>query len=1007
MNLQEYNAHKRVLYERLAKTVRDIINAAIKGKGYHLQQIQVRAKEVESLAKKLELKGLSHTDVIEEHINDLAGCRIIFYYNDDVDKLIGSGTIRDNFNVHWDSTKIHYPSDKTASANEYYIANHFVVELKEERTKLPEYSEYAGLKCEIQVHTILNHAWSETAHDMIYKKTETSGFGDSLFKKIDARLKKLMEQYLLPAGYEFQKIQHDYQRLLTGKQLFDRDIITEIQNSTDNNQLYNILERYRDYVLPHYDEIPKVLDAILDVVRTASTIAREKPTIPISGPFGNYPGKTSQEVIEKCLDILNDVRYVDIEATLSALMELYLHSNTEKEKEKINEVVGHLAAYDLDVLRQAGIYVQSTLIGKLKDLEPSAIIALEGLIIRVCAEVLNCTAHGTYSTYKQVTFKTLNLLGSDELSVIRSDALTLLKDLYKTTTSGTEKRKIIMVLDKAEQLPWQGSYEDELLEIVLKDCANIVQFYSEVASSEQYDILQDIEQDVFFLYQRSVGIKAKEYSESIRKQNEILIDDIMQLRNKLNANVEYVIYKTLVGFKSIFMEDWEIGDRDYTRTDTYRNEKIREFAASINDTNAVFWKEIIIKCAKTRSDDLATFPMFFQFLENLAQTNPDFCLDLIDKHEDKLGGFIAGILGGLLKGAGREHAIKYLNSQIDAGTNLYLCSWVLSSSAHLDEVLLKKLYIKAKELKDEAALIGVIRAVIATYSEAHKHLVQELFIPAIAELTELKVTGWIHQMWFQKSLKRFMSEIDENGIDIILANLLLVNSIQHEAEEILFQIAQQWPAKVISFFGERLKKENPSALAERYDAVPYMFHNLHEPLSSIPDEAVAITKEWFESDPALFRFRGGKLLKSIFPSFPAAFNQILVELVRSKQQNSIPFVLGILRSYDGGYFLKDICREIILALPEQDELLTNVDIVLSSTGVVSGEFGFVNAYEGKKKEVEDWLMDDEHKVRIFAEGYVERLNRQIASEKRRVEQSIELRKHFYGDDNAAEPSTES
>jgi hypothetical protein len=37
---------------------------------------------------------------------------------------------------------------------------------------------------------------------------------------IEARLNKIMDEYLLPAGHEFQKVQHDFQRLMQGKELY-------------------------------------------------------------------------------------------------------------------------------------------------------------------------------------------------------------------------------------------------------------------------------------------------------------------------------------------------------------------------------------------------------------------------------------------------------------------------------------------------------------------------------------------------------------------------------------------------------------------------------------------------------------------------------------------------------------------------------------------------------------------------------------------------------------------
>ena len=58
----------------------------------------------------------------------------------------------------------------------------------------------------MQVQTTLNHAWAEMEHDIIYKKPALKGFGGKLFEAIEQRLRKIMKEHLLPAGYEFQKV---------------------------------------------------------------------------------------------------------------------------------------------------------------------------------------------------------------------------------------------------------------------------------------------------------------------------------------------------------------------------------------------------------------------------------------------------------------------------------------------------------------------------------------------------------------------------------------------------------------------------------------------------------------------------------------------------------------------------------------------------------------------------------------------------------------------------------
>jgi len=106
---------------------------------------------------------------IETEIKDLAGCRLIFYTNSDADGFLQSRIVFDNFVVDWDNTKIHHAVGAEPKVEELYRARHYIISMKPERLALPEYAQFAGMRAELQIQTLLNHAWSETAHDIVYK----------------------------------------------------------------------------------------------------------------------------------------------------------------------------------------------------------------------------------------------------------------------------------------------------------------------------------------------------------------------------------------------------------------------------------------------------------------------------------------------------------------------------------------------------------------------------------------------------------------------------------------------------------------------------------------------------------------------------------------------------------------------------------------------------------------------------------------------------------------------
>ena len=123
------------------------------------------------MLEKIRREGKSYNNPLEE-VTDLAGVRIICYFVSDVDKIVP--WIKNEFVV--DETR---SVDKRKSIDPSvfgYASVHLIVELSEARIRLPEYSAFKDMKCEVQIRTILQHSWAEIEHDIVYKASEDIPF---------------------------------------------------------------------------------------------------------------------------------------------------------------------------------------------------------------------------------------------------------------------------------------------------------------------------------------------------------------------------------------------------------------------------------------------------------------------------------------------------------------------------------------------------------------------------------------------------------------------------------------------------------------------------------------------------------------------------------------------------------------------------------------------------------------------------------------------------------------
>jgi len=103
-----------------------------------------------------------------EDIQDMVGLRIITFILKTIEEI--DAILVNEFNIHERTDK----SDVLKEEERFgYQSVHYIVSLKENRTSLPEYRKYRNFIAEIQVRTILQHAWAEIEHDIQYKSVET------------------------------------------------------------------------------------------------------------------------------------------------------------------------------------------------------------------------------------------------------------------------------------------------------------------------------------------------------------------------------------------------------------------------------------------------------------------------------------------------------------------------------------------------------------------------------------------------------------------------------------------------------------------------------------------------------------------------------------------------------------------------------------------------------------------------------------------------------------------
>ena len=149
--LEEYRT-QLPLFQQQEKLIVERIRQVLDEVGLLVAGLESRVKAEASLAGKLELKGGKYKSLAD--ITDIVGVRVITFYIDDVDKV--ASAIERLFEVDWDNS---VDKRKSADIDSFgYLSLHLICQMPD-----------APYRFEIQMRTVLQHAWANMNHDTGYK----------------------------------------------------------------------------------------------------------------------------------------------------------------------------------------------------------------------------------------------------------------------------------------------------------------------------------------------------------------------------------------------------------------------------------------------------------------------------------------------------------------------------------------------------------------------------------------------------------------------------------------------------------------------------------------------------------------------------------------------------------------------------------------------------------------------------------------------------------------------
>ena len=151
------------IYTEMAEVIPDKLQEFFSKSGIIVASLEHRVKTEDSLAGKLKLKGGKYRDIFD--VTDIVGLRVITFYIDDVDKV--ASVLERLFEIDWENSVDKRKAHDIDSFG--YLSLHYICRIPESAYKDPKHPELNRIRFEVQMRTVLQHAWANMNHDTGYK----------------------------------------------------------------------------------------------------------------------------------------------------------------------------------------------------------------------------------------------------------------------------------------------------------------------------------------------------------------------------------------------------------------------------------------------------------------------------------------------------------------------------------------------------------------------------------------------------------------------------------------------------------------------------------------------------------------------------------------------------------------------------------------------------------------------------------------------------------------------
>lgn len=769
--------------------------------------------------------------------------------------------------------------------------------------------------------------------------------------------------------------------------VFADGIEKRIKESKTNEERLEELELLKEFVY----KAPKQTIAITQYVLA-------NPLQSKSNYWGDVelPGKEQDEVVMKSLDLLNELRYISSDSVFEILVKIFDGDN-KLYKNKVLEIAKNFAKYDFNVLTKSkiGYGAQRKILDIVSGWSTDKQFQRLDFIEVVAKCLLDSSVEGSTATAVDTLTMHFGVVQPTEfLKKIRNDMLAILFKVYKLTRNDTERIKILHVLDEATRGPSNIAYSDDVLNMLVDTHKKLLSFYRKIIFDKKgaiisLSIAEEIEKRLYWL----------------NKSNNFAVSASKKLRKDILSHSKYKFFRMFMG------NDFSYGDDE-----EYISQDLSKLPSKITDKNLKKWTmDLNLVADQIEVIGEWKFLNFKNFLRQFAQKKPSLAKRiLIDActENKSLKKFTASFLDGFRDGGQVKVWDSVVNVIVDLQEPTLVSAIPFSlnydSEVDLDSVIRdedleilkeiteeKKRFLFLKEQGGNYVLhYALMNALLRNFKRKPK-LIEGL---VVKELDRVEYTNAHVQALTLADLKNWLdfSQLNVDTKEKLNDWLVRLPDLDWHTQAILLNLGKNDLKLILDVFWKRIKreienKENNKSIVDRdhYDAVPY--HMNDKLVNRIGDDPqyIELISAWLNyttTEWSLYNWGIGEFLSRIGTSTRA----VIMSLIEKGNDDSLLKASHIMhRTEENNDY--DLCLEIVKRTDNED-ILSRVESILYSTGVVTGEYGIAEAYENKAKNLAAYLSDGNERVRKFVEKLRGHLLASSQAERKRTDESKHLRK---------------